>query len=70
MKIETKYDIGQKVWCMFCGIPEEGVIVSITSRIYRKVIIADYTVEIRECFQVDVLESELFPTKEELLKSL
>jgi hypothetical protein len=70
MKIETKYDIGQEVWCMFCGIPEKCVIVSITSRIYRKGIITDYTVEIREGLQVDELESNLFPTKEELLKSL
>lgn len=70
MKIETKYDIGQKVWCMFCGIPEEGVIVSITSRIYRKGNITDYTVEIRKGLQVEKMESELFHTKEELLKSL
>ena len=48
MKIETKYDIGQEVWCMFCGIPEKRAIVSITSRIYRKGNITDYIVEIRE----------------------
>ena len=70
MKIETKYDIGQEVWCMFCGFPKKCAIVSITSRIYRKGNITDYTVDIRKGLQVEKLGSELFPTKEELLKSL
>lgn len=70
MKIETKYDIRDEVWCMFCGIPEKSTIVSITSRIYRRGNIIDYIVEIRKGLQVDKLESELFSTKEELLKSL
>ena len=70
MKIETKYNIGDEVWCMFCGIPEKCAIVSITSRIYRRGNITDYIVEIRKGLQVDKLESELFPTKEELLKNL
>jgi hypothetical protein len=55
---------------MFCGIPEKCAIVSITSRIYRKGNITDYTVEIRNGLQVDKLESALFHTKEELIKSL
>ena len=70
MKIVTKYNIGEEVWCMFCGIPEKCAIVSITSRIYRRGNITDYIVEIRKGLQVDKLESELFPTKEELVKSL
>jgi hypothetical protein len=69
MKIVTKYNIGDEVWCMFCGIPEKCAIVSITSRIYRRGNIVDYIVEIRKGLQVDKLESELFPAKEELLKS-
>ena len=68
MKIETKYNIGDDVWFIFDGKPLNGKIVKIS----------EYTIKIEVRFKdgKDYLFSreikgfELFPTKEELLKSL
>ena len=68
MKIETKYNIGDEVWFIFDGKPLNGKIVKIS----------EYTIKIEVRFKdgKDYLFSreikgfELFPTKEELLKSL
>lgn len=68
MKIETKYNIGDEVWFIFDGKPLNGKIVKIS----------EYTIKIKVRFKdgKDYLFSreikgfELFPTKEELLKSL
>lgn len=69
MKIETKYDIGQEVW-FNCFEPVKAIITSITKRKYS----LEYRVETigRGCndFITDLTENKLFPTKEELLKSL
>lgn len=72
MKIETKYDIGDKVWVEWLTIPTKMVVESIE---FKK---DEYTEYIwyfvvnpndrQECY--DANECELFPTKEELLKSL
>ena len=70
MKIETKYDIGQEVWAYWIGQPQKCIIVSITSRVYKIGKVLDYTVENPNGTQFDRLESDLYPTKEELLKSL
>ena len=63
MKIETKYDIGQEVWFTLC----EGRIFSspIGSIVFDKDGLF-YNVVGYGTFK----EYELFPTKEELLKSL
>lgn len=63
MKIETKYDIGQEVWFMFQGKVQSGYIMSIT--IYRDCVVYNMRAN---CLSFK--ESLLFPTKEELLKSL
>lgn len=67
MKIETKYDIGQEVWCFFGD--------SLVSGIILEVIISEYDTLYKlrmdlqmPCICVD--ENTCFPTKEELLKSL
>ena len=64
MTIETKYNIGDKVWFHFCGQIESGIIACIE-------IYSPYKVFYRmkeNC--VAFMEYDLFPTKEELLKSL
>ena len=72
MKIVTKYDIGDKVWVEWLTRPTKRVVESIE---FKK---DEYTEGIwyfvvnpndrQECY--DANECELFPTKEELLKSL
>lgn len=63
MTIETKYNIGDRVWFLFQGKVQSGYIISIT--IYR-----DYVVYNMRTNCLSFKESLLFPTKEELLKSL
>lgn len=63
MTIETKYNIGDEVWFMFQGKVQSGYIVSIT--IYGDCIIYNM-----RAYCLSFKESLLFPTKEELLKSL
>ena len=68
MTIETKYNIGQEVWFLFDGKPLNGKIVKIS----------EYTIKIKVIFKDgkgylfsrDIKDFKLFPTKEELLKSL
>ena len=72
MTIETKYNIGDEVWSEWLTRPTRMVVESIE---FRK---DEYTEDIwyfvvnpndrRECY--DANECDLFPTKEELLKSL
>lgn len=72
MKIETKYDIGQEVWVEWFTTPTKMIVESllfvkdteIGKIMYFVVNPADHS---EFC---DAVESELFPTKEELLKSL
>lgn len=68
MKIETKYDIGQEVWFFYYGKIFKDIIT-------HQMIIAignqrDYVVIYRTRNFNNLAEYELFPTKEELLKSL
>lgn len=75
MTIETKYNIGDEVWRL-AGYPEEPEKVTITGmRLgYRD----DYDEYMGkqsvfysiDCSAIEHEERELFPTKEELLKSL
>lgn len=63
MTIETKYNIGDKVWFMFQGQVQSGYIASIT--IYRDCVIYNMRAN---CLSFK--ELLLFPTKEELIKSV
>lgn len=69
MKIETKYDIGQEVWFNWLE-PVKAIIIAVTKRKYS----LEYRVETinRGCndFVTFLTESKIFPTKEELIKSL
>ena len=72
MKIETKYDIGQKIWVMSCDEPTYCTIESISvthTRIRRMeryyVVPNDGSV-----YGFHIAYNEIFPTKEELLASL
>ena len=71
MTIETKYNIGDEVWASFGKIPilcEIKDIEVIEVDDFLRVI---YSVSAREeCIMGTRFSSELFPTKEELLKSL
>ena len=66
MKIETKYDIGQEVWCLIKGNPYKVEVICIKyayDKIYYDLLF-DYV----KVFEL--AEYVLSPTKEELLKSL
>ena len=66
MKIETKYDIGQEVWTLVANRPYKCKVLSF------KVDVSLAGVNVHYIIGKGVLrsEQELFPTKEELLKSL
>ena len=64
MTIETKYNIGDEVWLMsYNNHPHCGKIVSI-------IIKSDLSILYHFLFFGNREEKEIFPTKEELLKSL
>ena len=66
MKIETKYNIGQEVWLLIKGKPYKF---TITSYKYEGGnLICGLVDDI--CRYFELPESVIFPTKEELLKSL
>lgn len=71
MTIETKYNIGDEVWVLFIR-PTKMVVESIEFKKDKYTEYIWYFVvnpnDRQECY--DANESELFPTKEELLKSL
>lgn len=64
MTIETKYNIGDEVWFLFCGQIESGIIACIY--IYGPCEVF-YRMKVN-C--VAFMESDLFSTKEELLNGL
>ena len=66
MTIETKYNIGDEVWFMFNHKPTQGKILGLTvysPTYYFYIVSILYT-------SGTIYEESLFPTKEELLKSL
>lgn len=72
MIIKTKYNIGQKVWVLLWDNPIRAKITNIkiitrSERIYIYYNMEDVEDEFN-CLQV--IEKEVFATKEELLKSL
>ena len=72
MKIETKYNIGDEVWVEWFSTPTKMIVESLLFVKDREIEKIMYSVinpaDRRECY--DANECELFPTKEELLKSL
>ena len=66
MTIETKYNIGQEVWCLVEGKPYKVTITAYKIDDYN--IICGLIDDI--CRYFELSEYNLFPTKEELLKSL
>ena len=70
MTIETKYNIGDEVWLMVLGRPKKGQIGAMTIWVLGDGDVElKYSVE-KSGFWYQRYESQLFPTKEELLKSL
>lgn len=76
MKIETKYNIGDEVWYMESNKAWSRTITTIRVTIYGKINIVEYGYQNHpECGDerthwLERHECRLFPTKEELLKSL
>lgn len=69
MTIETKYNIGDEVWFLYNREPVNKDIRAIKTGTSRRLQYIKYVFRENELsFEKD--ESELFPTKEELLKSL
>lgn len=69
MTIETKYNIGDEVWFQDHEQPLRREIVGIEIEIYAKKTFVKY-VFCEDGFAYEMHEQDLFPTKEELLKSL
>ena len=70
MTIETKYNIGDEVWFILGHKARQGKILEIVfNKVGYKLIGYHYNVEIG-LSHGSFNEPELFPTKEELLKSL
>lgn len=70
MTIETKYNIGDEVWLMALGKPKKGKIGTISIGVLGDGDVKlKYSVE-KIGFWYHRYENQLFPTKEELLKSL
>lgn len=71
MTIETKYNVGDEVWFMDDNKPTKGIVVKLDIDVSRKGdwYIEHYKVEAKGFIHFKVGQS-LFPTKEELLKSL
>ena len=69
MTIETKYNIGQEVWMLPSFIPIKVKIYGIEIAVVDNRIYTFYNVK-DKIINHRMSESQLFPTKEELLKSL
>lgn len=71
MKITTKYNIGDTVWMILLDTPEEFVITGIKYTHHRILVGCSYYIKSTDCeYEVEIPEVLLYPTKEELLKSL
>ena len=70
MTIETKYNIGDEVWGVSYEEIWSGRITAITIYHAFGMSRVDYIVFVEEEKHFTFREQELFPTKEELLKSL
>ena len=69
MKIETKYNIGDKVYFLFENKVQRSNIQLINIRIGNKIGV-EYYIQTTHEDSLWFTEEEIFPTKEDLLKSL
>lgn len=70
MTIETKHNIGDKVWFQTLGINYKAKVMEIRMRVFSdNDIIINYSLE-RSGYYYERNEDELFSTKDELLKSV
>lgn len=70
MTIETKYNIGNRVWFQTLGVNYKAKIVHINIDVFPD---GEHMIHYKlhnKGYSYERHESELFPTKEELLKSL
>lgn len=73
MQIETKYNIGDKVWFMHDNKVKSGTIITIGVFVERDMNSQYVSNSVQyglDNFDYPYRENHLFPTKEELLKSL
>lgn len=71
MTIETKYNIGDKLWLLLLNEPTEVAVIGIEYSTTRIRIGCYYILKLNNySFELGAFESDLYPTKEELLKSL
>ena len=69
MTIETKYNIGDEVWVLDGLEPISREVLRIDIEVYNAKTIIEYDVMVGDVL-TGFYEREIFPTKEELLKSL
>lgn len=69
MTIETKYNIGDEVWFRTLKFNKKAKVIGVTINLREDGVIIEYGLE-RKGYYYQRRESDLFPTKEELLKSL
>lgn len=72
MEIKTKYNIGDKVWVMDDNQPTEITINGLSGE-YKIIENVNYHITLyysNDSWKICFYENEVFPTKEELLKSL
>lgn len=73
MTIETRYNIGDKVWFMYNNSVKCELIIKINALIEKDMNSTNIHITILYHlydYDTSYIESKLFPTKEELLKSL
>ena len=68
MAIETKYNIGDEVWFKTLKHIVKANIIGVTINLRQDGVIMEYGLE-RKGYYYQKRECDLFPTKEELLKS-
>lgn len=70
MTVETKYNIGDEVWFILGNKARQGKILGITfTKVEYTLISYYYNIQVGPSHGF-FIESDLYPTKEELLKSL
>ena len=67
MTIETKYNIGDNVWLMYANKAVFTRVKSIAIKVEPPMTLVEYDME---DYTKHLTDEEIFPTKEELLKSL
>ena len=70
MTIETKYNIGDEVWFILGATAKKGEVLEITFTKIEDILTGYYYNVSVGTSHASFYEKQLFPTKEELLKSL